>query len=224
MLPKIEMTYYDFEINGKLIEFRAWKTKDEKEFLILQTTKDDINDEDLFNTLVKPCLKDPTIKLTEGEKQMLMIEIRKRSFGDTIDVQFTCGHCKRYNETKMKLSDIVKYTPYKFGTITKNGISLTFHNVIDVTKIPTDNVADYNFSKFVLHIESISINNEIHKDFTYQEAFDFFDDLDAEVFDYFFAEYSKQLENVTYNSVEKCMFCKTEQDIGLGDIPNLFPW
>jgi hypothetical protein len=224
MLPKIQPTYYDFEINGKIVEFRAWKTKDEKEFLILQTTKDEISDEDLYNSLVKPCLKNPDIKLTEGEKQMLMIEIRKKSFGDSIDVQFTCGNCKKYNETKMKLSDIVKYTPYRFEKITKNGISISFRNEIDVSKLPKNSVAEYNFSKFVMHVETITIDNEVHRDFSFDEAFSFFDELEAETFDYFFNEYSKQLEDVSYHSVEKCMFCKTEQDIGLGDIPNLFPW
>jgi hypothetical protein len=224
MLPKQEIKYYDFEINGKQVEFRQWKTKDEKEFLILKENSEELSDEDIFKSLVIPCLKDPSQKLTEGEKQMVMLEIRKKSLGESLDIQFTCGKCSKYNEIKIKLSDIVKYKPFKLEQVTKNDISITFKDVIDVTKLFSDNLTSYNFSKFVMHVDTVTINNEVYKADSFEDTYEFFDNMDVELFDFFYEKLASQAETINYEAKSKCIFCQSEQDIGLGDIPNLFPW
>jgi hypothetical protein len=224
MLPKTETRYYDYEINGKTIEFRAWKTKDEKEYLIMQASKDEMSDQDIFEILVKPCLKDPNISLTEGEKQLVMLEIRKRSFGESVDVQFLCGSCKKYNETKLNINEIVKYKPFKLEAITKDGITVNFKDTINIKLLNGFEGTKLNYQRFLLHIASLTIDNQVYKDFNLEELGEYFDNIDAETFDYFFAELQEQMEQVTYGGKVKCMFCNVEQDIGLGDLPNLFPW
>jgi hypothetical protein len=224
MLPKAETRYYDYEINGKIIEFRAWKTKDEKEFLVMQASKDEMSDQDIFEFLVKPCLKDPSIALTEGEKQLVMLEIRKRSFGESVDVQYICGSCKKYNESKLHIDKIVSYKPFTLEPVTKDGITVNFKDTINTKLLLGLEGSDLNYKRFLLHVASLTIDNQVYKDFSLDELGEYFDDLDAATFDYFFAELQEQMERVTYGSTVRCLFCGTEQDIGLGDLPNLFPW
>jgi hypothetical protein len=224
MLPKAETRYYDYEINAKSIEFRAWKTKDEKEFLVMQASKDEMTDQDIFEILVKPCLKDPTVSLTEGEKQLVMLEIRKRSFGESVDVQYMCGACKKYNETKLNINKIVSYKPFKLEAVSKDGIVVNFKDTININLLKGFEGSTLNYQRFLLHVASLTIDNQVYKDFSIEELGEYFDNLEAETFDYFFAELQEQMEQVTYGSTVKCMFCNAEQDIGLGDLPNLFPW
>jgi hypothetical protein len=224
MLPKTEARYYDFEVNGKTVEFRAWKTRDEKEFLIIQESGNKLTDNDIFDVLVKPCLKNKDIQLTDGEKQLVMLEIRKKSFGDSLEVRYECGECGKYNEGKINIDKIVHYKPFSLKPVTKDGITLTFKDTINNNLLKGLEASDLNYMKFVLHVSSIAKDQQVYKDFTVDEAKEFFDELEAETFDFFFAELQEQVETVDFSSEVKCMFCGEKQEIGLGNLPNLFPW
>jgi len=222
MLPIKSPKYYEYQINDKVIEFRAWKTIDEKEFLILKENKENITERDIYEYLIKPCLKDPSIPLTFGERQMLIIEIRKKSYGDNVDIRYVCSECGKYNESQLSLSSMITYHPYNFSPVTVNGITVTFKPFTE--EIEEKDLVELNFKKFVRHVDTIAYDNKVYNDFTFDEACNFFNNLDASIFDKMFEALSKQIENITYDATATCFSCKHVQQIDLGDIPNLFPW
>ena len=97
MLKVVETFPYEIRLGQKVIKFRSWKTKDEKAYLILTESKDEITDEDLYETLILPCLEDKNLYLTNAELQKVIIEIRKKSLGESFEVKFICQNekCKK---------------------------------------------------------------------------------------------------------------------------------
>ena len=222
MLPKFENKQYEFNINGKTIKFRPWKTKDEREFLILKESEGEVTFNQLYKSMALPCIEYDG-ELTQGEKQMILFEIRKKSYGESVDFNFTCGDCGSYNEAKFNIKDIVKYSPSDFKPQIKDGFTVTYKDPgdFDLTDVKEFDIEYYSF---LYHIDTITYDNEVHKDFTIEELSEFFDDMPAELFDFFYSGFVTRIETIEYTAKSTCLNCKKEQDLEISQIPNLFPW
>lgn len=224
MLPKFDEKFYEYEINNKVIKYKPWKTKDEKEFLIFQQSTEDESFDKLYDIMVAPCIE-TTEELTYGEKQMLLIEIRKKSYGEAVEFSFTCGKCKTYNDVQMNISDVVTYKRGEFEPLTFEGIVITLKSPT-TSKISDDNLSnvDKDFNTFVNHVDTVTKDGEVYKDFTFAEISEFFEQMPSKMFDYFFREYTKKVEGITYYAEGECINCKTKQNLNISKIPNFFPW
>jgi len=225
MIPRKEIRLFETELNGKLIKYRPWKTKEEKEYLVLSEIEDEMPLEKLYNAMVLPCLENPEIELSSIEKEVLMVKIRQKSVGESIEFSYKCVNeeCNKVAESEIQIEDMYQYTPSLLDSVTFDEITVTFKKTIP------DDTNEYNakeqlFMEFVNAVESITIDNEVYKDFTLAEIADYFDDMEAMDFDKFYGYYHENKESILYYAEAECLFCGTLQNINIDQIPNFFPW
>jgi len=228
MALKYEPNYNHSAIIGdKTIYFKPWTTKNEKDYLLAIDSKDNIDNTLLFNMLIKPCLKDKNLSLTLNEQKMLMIEIRKKSIGETFSLNFTCKKCKNVNQIDIELDKIIKYKPDNFKSVTIDNMVFEFKNSpsenLKARLDNCENSIEYSFIELLIHISSIEINGEIEDTFTFNELTEFIEDLPSSVFDKLFKEFKDMNGSLEFELKSHCMICNEENDLNISSIPN-FLW
>jgi len=230
------ITYNTLDINNKKIEYRAWNTKDEKNYLIAieDTKEEDITDDLIYDILIKPCLKNPDIVLTPDEQKYLMIEIRKKSLGSTFPMRYNCNKCGTLNDIEIRLDDVISFKEQSFKEIIiqdqDNDITLKVlfnepktNNLIKKIQEAKTNT-EKNYIDFLIHIQEININNETHKDFSFEELDNFISTLPTYVFDELLNSFLNSKSKLSINNYEsKCLICNEENIIKIEEIPN-FLW
>jgi len=215
------------EIGKKKIYFKRWTAKEEKEYLKLVEEQKDLNDEVIYNILIKPCIKDKNINLSSAEQRKLLIDIRIASINENIIDTKICPSCNSKEEINFKIKDYIKYIESKYEPIEVEGIIFELTNEIkkelkkklDINK----GLVNYVFTDFLIHIDKIKMNEEIHKDFKWKELNDFIDSLPTSIFDKVFEEYQNQVDKTEIIYPFKCKKCNYKEDIEYQNIPN-FLW
>jgi len=227
-----------FDIGTKTIKFRPWTTKDEKEYLMyikdidsdgnqIQTDK---LEEQIFELLLKPCLKDPNIILTIEEKRILLIEMRKISIGDTINIQSVCTNpeCSSVNQYEINFDEIVEFKPFKGGEVKVEDIVITFGDVKTENLIKrvqdAPNKIEKIFNDLLVHITAINIAGNDEK-FSFEELKDFIDSLPSSMYSEISNKYSEMKSTFYLKGVSRsCVICDTETFINFSEgIPD-FLW
>lgn len=214
--------------NGTKIKFRPWKTKDEKAFLTYVESVEEVTDEDFFEFLIKPCLEDKTIHLSDDDIQMVLIEIRKVSIGESFEMKYICNHedCGKVNEIEIDFDDIVTY---KFDKVKEfisddETIKITFGNVKneDVFKEKTRGVnsIEKTFIEMILRIEKVMIDGQVYDSFNYENAYAYVDNLDVKVFDKLLAYYKENKSSIKIEGDFNCLFCGTKNSFIFDEVPN----
>lgn len=214
-------------INNKKIKFRPWTTRDEKKYLIAIDGNDELSNEDMFDILILPCIEDKNLSLTEDEKKMLMIEIRKKSLGDTFQLRFICQKCKKVNEMDVPFDSIVKFKEDEFSTSTYKNISLVFDyiktNNLKDRMINESNKIEKTFIEFIIHIKEVEIDGKKETLFSFEELKEFIESLPSDYFDYFFKEFHKMKSKLEFIFEPYCIMCNHKNNIELEQLPN-FLW
>jgi hypothetical protein len=230
-----EPKYTKFILNSKEIFYRPWNTLDEKNYLLLNEDKDNITEEDLYEILIKPCIKNPEkLKLTLNERKILMIEIRKKSLGSTFNMKYNCGKCKKVNEITCSLDSVIKYKKLESKEILvtdeDTGTEYIFKinepvssNLLKRLNSNTSSSIDYLFTELLVHIEYIVINSIKNDTFTYDELKDFMDSLPSNMFDKIFSEFQKCKETLRFEVEHYCLMCNNKNTVDLEGIPG-FLW
>jgi len=95
-LPKIELPIYDLKIpsNGKDIQIRPFKVKEEKLLLIAAESNDPDEMINATKQVVNNCIVSEKIdieKLTFFDIDYIFIALRSKSVGDKIEMKYTCN-------------------------------------------------------------------------------------------------------------------------------------
>lgn len=210
----------------KKVKFRPWKTKDEKAFLTFIETVDKVTDKDFYEYLIRPCLENPNMFFSSAEVQALLIEIRKVSMGESFDLKFICKNddCKRVNELTVEFIDITNFKEDSVSIFDNNNLKITFGDIKNVDtfhkKIENQNAIEQVFIEMIMRIEKIELNTEMHDSFTYEEVYEFIDNLDVKDFDALLKFYNENRASISLKGEFECMFCKHPNKFLFDEIPN----
>lgn len=226
MLKTVETFPYELKFGKKLVKYRGWKTRDEKAYLILTESKEELEDKDLYDTLVLPCLENKAMYFTDAELQMLMIEIRKKSLGESFDVKFICKNdkCKTVNDTQVPFDDIVEFRNDTVSNLKVDDIEFFFGDVKN-QKLLTERTngktnVEKIFIEMVMRIEKLIVKDEVEDTFTYDEITEYMDDLDTKIFDKLIEYYTQNLSSITLKGHLMCHRCGHDNEFLFDEIPN----
>jgi len=231
-----------YEMGNKIIKFRPWTTKDEREYLMFvddtnkdgtRITKDD-EENQIFELLLKPCLKEPETILTLDEKRILLVEMRKISLGDSLNFPVECSNpdCKSINHFEVELDEIAQFKPF-----TPTDVNFKIYDddiTIKFGEIKTENLlkrvqdsksnVERSFNDLLAHITGININGD-NKTFNFDELKSFIDKLPVNKSDKISKEYKDMKSTFTLNNITRnCAICGEETYLIFSDgIPD-FLW
>ena len=226
-LPKMETKWVGINVGDKKLEIKPWKTKHEKEYLIYKEQAE-LDDNSIFEILLKPCIKDvEKYNFTPNEEIYIMTKIRSISLGTDITLNFNCSECDKFNDVDVSLDDIVEYSPSQFHDVEigdykfvfKQNNSKKFKERVQAanTKVEKEFVA------LVLSIVEVQQGDEVYDTFTFDELYEFIENLDTETFDVIYNAFVDMNDKLTMNYSIECLFCKVKNTGSLETIPG-FLW
>jgi len=194
---------FNIKIGSKEINYIKWTGKHQRDYLIaLEKSKEtDVTDKMIFDSLIKPCIDEKNIVLSQNEQRLLLIDMRKKGIGETFEDEIECPICKNKKKVKLKLDDIIKeFKESKWDVIEKDDIKITIGEIKsnkdkDIL-IPSNGAIKYVFNDFFLHIKSIEYNGEVHEVKNIKIVDKFFQDMPSDVSMYFFQEYEKMTDKL----------------------------
>ena len=143
-LPTQSAPYYNAVIpsTNQAIRFRPFLVKEEKALLIAQQSEDSAVMLETLKEVIKNCIKDDVDveKLAIFDYEYLFTQIRAKSIGEFVELQFTCAHCEEKDNTVAMNIDLTKIPLVKDENHT-NKISL-FDDVGVIMKYPTLSVLE----------------------------------------------------------------------------------
>ena len=217
-------------LGDKMFVIRPWKTKDEKNFLIKQTTMKKKDQDDpkaleklLVEELVKPCIIDGDIdSISYDELKKLIIDIRCLSIGDDInDVTFECPKCEKNNIIDIMLEDegVVTFKPTDIELKKISEVLSVRFKSVPFKKMSKD-MSEYDY--IYNSIDEIVYEEVSYKDFTRENFEQFFDSFDINT--------SKEIVEAMKDSVNStvvkkevlCQHCGEKKTIDLGNMTNFY--
>ena len=112
-LPAIEIPVYEVKLSvlNKTVKYRPYTVKEEKTLLMAVESQDE---KQIFETSLRccdSCVLDDSVKIEDLsilDLELLMISIRSKSVGESVDVKVSCEECDhkldiKVDVTKMKL-------------------------------------------------------------------------------------------------------------------------
>lgn len=242
---KFNQKFFKLDICGQEVQFRKWTAADEKKFLkVLNSKKENLNDLDVYNSLIKPILKE-NANLTSNEQKYLLMQVRKETFGKIVDYKVKCPKCGKINELKLNLDEIVKFKCSNFSDLEiiideeteeiVKEITQTQKPVILKIKFSRKNInkfksllyanqdpVDYIFTNFLTFIEEIEYNGEtlkIENKQDFKDAGEFLDSLPTNIFEYIVDEFAKMSDEFKIEFNFTCEKCGYSENM---EIDNIF--
>jgi len=222
-----EVGYDNVSNIGNLeVKFKEWTAKDERKYLqLVEKEGNELTDKMVYDVLIKPCVENKDLVLSASQQKKLLIDIRIKSIGDEFTDIIECSNCEAKNTVDINISDIMKYKEANFKEVKIDNLVFNMGPIKsnddkDKLKIE-DGIVQYVFTDFLLHINSIEIDGELHEKFSFRELHKFVDKLPTRIFDELFEEYQKMIDvlDLDYNFV--CSSCSEEEVKDYTYIPNL---
>lgn len=211
---------YNVKIGDKKINFRKWKVKDKKNF----TQKVKENDISGSSSLVYDCIEDPSIPLTEQEFKWVLLNIRSKSIGDSVNYTLDCSECENLFEYVSPLTEIMTPEYEKFGIIKSGNVSFEMAEVAnkeyyDAAIEQCTTSEETFFIDFMYHVKKFNGSDA----FTSDTLYEFINDLDLDVGEDIFRKWNKM--KFTLNDVKnvKCPHCGFEENYKFDVLPEFFP-
>lgn len=222
-LPKPSYPVYNLTIPSldKKIKFRPFLVKEEKSLLIAQQSEEIKVMVDTVKGIIKSCVLDPIDidSLAIFDVEYMFTQIRSKSVGETVDLIFTCAHCKEKNnkiKIEIDLTKIPMVTPpnhnKKIQLEDNLGVIMRYPRIDALVKVDkgTDNV-ETNLEAVIDCIEAVYDDTEVFytAEQTKEEILEFIDGLTKKQFDMiedFFVSIPKFEQKIEY----KCPACKAD--------------
>lgn len=209
------------------IKFRPWTTKEEKDYLIAVESEENITNDMLFNILIRPCLEDGDVMLSSNQQKLLLIEIRKKSLGNTFPMKFHCKECKNINDVDVNFDSIVDYKESNFTDVIVDEFTFVFGEVksenLKARLEGIESVVEYNFVNLCIHIIGIEIDGEYNDVFSFDELYDYMESLPSHIHKTVSEEFRKMIGSLKFKYKGHCVICNEENILDLEQIPN-FLW
>lgn len=240
MLPVLNTAQYECIIpsSGKKCKFRPFLVKEEKALLLAKISNDASTMITTLKEVIDVCTnrKLDMDKLATFDIEYLFCQIRGKSIGEVVDLQFKCGTCtakEAVSSVKLDITKIkVKRSPQHTNKITLfNDVGVCmkypgFDVISEIEKGEKDKKKDEFGAAINMIIDSIDYVYEgdevTHaKDVTREEMEQFVNNLRSEEFmklQDFFVTMPRMEQDVSYT----CPVCGKTQNITLSGIQNFF--
>lgn len=224
-LPSIVTPTYKTTIpsSKKKVEYRPFLVKEEK-MLLMALESDDRDDliraiETIFNNCI--ITKDFDLKtLSSFDFEYLMLQIRTKSVGESIDLSFThnendCGGVNDVNVNLDKINVIFDKNHDKKIMITDDiGIMMRYPGIRDINSFNLDNSEiDNIFSMFANCVDYVFDSEKIYNEFSKDEIISFLENLSQKQFESvvnFFQTMPKLKHEIKFKCKKCGMDVKTE--------------
>ncbi len=224
----IYKTGYDFisEMGTKSVKFKRWSAKEERRYLTaLENKQEDFTDKTIYDILIAPCIEEKDIVLSSSEQKKLLIDIRIESISKYLEDERKCSNCEEKFKIKEEIKNFMKYTPSKFENVDIENITFQMGNVKsnkdkNILKIG-NGIINYVFNDFLLHINSIKIDEELTENIKFKELQNFMDSLPSYIFDEVFDKYKEMVDDLTLDYECECPSCGFKEKVDYTNIPNL---
>ena len=193
-LPKIEVPKYELTIpsSGKNVKYRPFLVREEKILLLAMEADDDKQMMSAIKDIIKECVyEDLNVKdMPIFDIEYIFLQLRAKSKGETVDLNFECGKCKTSIPYQIDLSTINVTIPKennpKIQLTDDVGImmkypSLEVQQVIEAEGNEIENI----FATIESCIDSIWDKENVYaaKDHTKEELKDFIESLPEQCFE-----------------------------------------
>ena len=236
-LPKPEYPIYNLIVPSleKTVKFRPFLVKEEKALLIAQQSEELKVMVDTLKSIIKSCVLDDidVENLAIFDIEYMFTQIRSKSVGETVDLVFTCGHCKEKGNTVKIEIDLTKIpmvkNPKHNKTIKlsdKLGVIMRYPTIDALLAVDSDSVqvdANTAIDTVIDCILAVYDDKEVYytKDQTREEVVEFVDNLNKSQFDLieeFFVTVPKFQQKIDY----KCPVCKADNSYLLKGTESFF--
>jgi hypothetical protein len=228
MALKYEQSYNTTHIGKKEINYLKWTAKTEREYIkLIETKGEDTTDKDIYDILIAPNIKEKDLVLSTNEQKLLLITLRRESFNKYLQDRIKCSECSNEQEIKADLNEICSFKEHSFKEIVSQDLKVKFsplkRNEDKSDIMLGSTVTEFLFSNFLVHVESITMNEETHTDLSFDDKWEFFDSLPVEIFDELFEAYLEMQDELVISVPFKCEKCSHEENLRYEQIPN-FLW
>ena len=229
-LPKIELVRYPVKVPslGKMIEYRPFTVKEQKELMISQESDDNVVKLKGVCHLIEACCMGnvpDAFKLKMYDIEYLLLKIRAKSVGEISAVKSTCSACEADIPVNINLESInvhfpdVKISP-KIQVSKDVFIELKEPCVSDFIDIIQSDKAE-EIMTICKSISKVYDSNKVYDDFTEDELIEFVENLDIHSMESIQA-YFESLPSLKHTHIEKCHKCQAENEITIEGINNFF--
>jgi len=217
-LEQIQKNEYIYPVelpSGRKVSLRKLKVKDLKEALSLQGK---VQPYYIAIQILEKCVDKSDIvpRLPKIDVLKLLTELKKISYGETIELVYQCPKCNREGTIEVNLSEDVKFKPFDTRPIEINPkikiecYPLPFETEIQLEERYSDDIVEFNFNYLIKSIVKIEIDGEEIEDFTEEEVREFLENLNAEDFERLIEEFTERIGYFTLEKQVKCEYCGHE--------------
>ena len=202
----------------KQVEIQPWKTKTKKEFLtVIKNKQDKLDENDIFNILIKPYITPNDIYLSDDEIQWIMINIRNISLDNNMNFLVECS-CGNDIEIKCKLMDLCKYTENQYPIIKDDIAWRDIKNKDELIKNQKTNEDEIpKIIEMLSHIDKIE-----GKSLPFSDIVEYNDDLPLNDGNKMLETYDEIKSTIVISYVAECPNCKKTKTFKFENIPNFF--
>lgn len=199
-------------INGKKIEYRKWKVIDKKNL------DKAISTIDKRKVIVYDCLKEP-VPLDLDEFNCVLALIRDYSLHSDVSFDLECSECNEQFTYSKPVSEIVTFKEADYSSI--DNIELGSVQNIELYEEKINNTLtnmERYLTDFAMHIKRIN-----GSDVSYEEAIDYIENLDVDIFEKIITEWDKKKSKCLYEKEIICPKCGKSTLYNLENMPEFFP-
>tara|TARA_R100000278_G_C5471798_1_gene164754 strand:+ start:960 stop:1673 length:714 start_codon:yes stop_codon:yes gene_type:complete len=234
-LPKLETPTYTTIIpsTGDQVEYRPFLVKEEKILLLAQESKSSSEITRAMKKILHACLFE---KVDVGlfkpyDMEYIFLQLRAKSVGETVEVEYKCEHCDHPNQLTINLDDVKIVKPEKevsnkIKLNDKVGMTLKHINVNDLLSpaLQKANIADVGVVESLsLMIETIYDENEVYdvKETSKKELHEFIESLPHTALEKV-QEFATAIPKLRYETTFKCVNCGKENNIVIEGLEGFF--
>lgn len=209
---------------GKLIEYRPFTSKEEKNFLLSTQTK---KSQDIVNAvyrLVDICTNGKASEMTYYDVEYMYLKARGKSLGEEVELVGTCDECETQTPFAVHIDDVkvtgkVGSTKIKIDEIGV-GLELFHPGIKSVTVL--ENTEEDDEDRFLAEsIKKIWTDDEVFDDMTFADRLEFIEGLTPKN-KKLLSQYMSDMPLVNLSGKFTCSGCGKNHNVVLVGLDNFF--
>lgn len=229
-LPEVNVNFFEENLLSnpeKVVKYRPYTTKEEKEFLLAVETEDEDKIMKAVEAIVRNCVQDVDVdtEMTPVDTNYLLIRIRQKGKGDIIAFAWKCEECEAINRDTLDTREELGFrnadpTPIKLGDWV---INIKWPTNSLVSKLRSLPEVERNYKVLAQSIKSIVVGEKVSDEFTPDEIEAWMEKLPPKLFKEYTTSYGEKSPRITVNKKVKCGHCEAkERDLALEEAAAFF--
>jgi hypothetical protein len=223
-LPKYEVTVPS---TGQKVRYRPYLVKEEKALMMAFETGDEIVGLNAVIDTINSCLDNPIdrSKLTSYDIEYLLLRIRSKSVGETINIAVKCKECEHGNDQTVIIDDIgLKSKEVDKVIKLTNAISLEmkFPSLDDLKGIESTNTESM-FEVLTKCIDAVLTEEEriAFADESKEDKMDFLESLTGDQFR-LLSDFLQGIPKLSHDIEFKCTKCEADNIVTVEGLQSFF--